>query len=266
MAVIYDDLWTIGEVERWARQQPCLRPRTPGHLFELVSRIGLDRNASILDVGCGQGDHARELATRFGAHVVALDPVESSVLRARQRVEEESLTGQVDVEQGVIEDLRFADATFDLVWCRSVIVHLRALGPAFRQCSRVLVPGGSMMLQTGYRTGLLEAQEAAILRQRLGFVEASMDRSLVEASFLAAGFTITRSESYGSEFAETYEAESGRCAHDLVGIARLQRVETPLVEQFGRAAYETALGMYYWQVYQMLGKISYHAYLLTKSR
>ena len=121
-----------------------------------------------------------------------------------------------------------------------------------------------MMLQTGFATPQLQRREGELLRERLGFVEASMLRPEVEEAFGTAGFTVARSESYGSEFAEYYEQTEGRCAHHLVGIARLQRGETAIVERFGRAAYETALGMYHWQVYQMMGKISYHAYLLQK--
>jgi SAM-dependent methyltransferase len=261
---IYDDLWQVSALERWATAQQNLQPRPPARLFDMVADIGLSRASYILDVGCGQGDHACELALRFGARVVAMDPVESSLESARQRVQQKNLAAQVQVQKGLIEQLPFADGEFDLVWCRSVIVHLPALLPAFRQCWRVLAPGGFMLLQTGFATELLEPQEAALLRRRLGFVEESMLRPQVEVALLAAGFTVARSEMHGSEFAEFYEQQEGRCAHHLMGIARLQRAEAAVVDRFGRATYETALGMYYWQVYQMLGKISYHAYLLVK--
>lgn len=264
MDAIYDDLWHVGQVEQWAAAQQNLQPRTPARLFEMVAEIGLNPTSQILDVGCGQGDHACELALRFGAQVEALDLVESSLESARQCVAQKNLTGQVRVHKQAIETLSFADDTFDLVWCRSVIVHLTDLVAAFRQCWRVLGAGGFMLLQTGYATSLLEAQEAARLRQRLGFVEESMQRPQVEAALQTAGFTIVQSEVHGSEFAEFYEQQEGRCAHHLMGIARLQRAEAAVVERFGRPIYETALGMYSWQVYQMLGKISYHAYLLQK--
>ena len=265
MDAIYDDLWNVSVVEQWASTQPDLQPRTPTRLFDLVAEIGLNTHSQILDVGCGQGDHACTLALRFGAQVEAIDPVASSVTSARQRVAEKGLTEQVQVQQQLIESLPFADDTFDLVWCRSVIVHLTDLVTAFQQCQRVLKSGGYLMVQTGYATPLLEAQESATLCRRLGFVPASLQQPIVEAALAEAGFTIAQSEAHGSEFAEYYEGRDGRCAHHLMGIARLQRAETAVVERFGRPIYETALGMYYWQVYQMLGKISYHAYLLQKS-
>jgi SAM-dependent methyltransferase len=264
MDAIYDDLWNAGEVERWATVQEEMQPRTPSRLFDLVADIGLNPAACVLDVGCGQGDHTCELASRFGVQVMAMDMVESSLESTRQRVAAKNLATQVCVQKGVIEQLPFADSEFDLVWCRSVIVHLPQVLPAFQECRRVLKLGGHMMLQTGYATDLLEPQEAALLRQRLGFYAASMSRPTVEAAIQASGFKVVGSEVHGSEFAEYYEQREGRCAHHLMGIARLQRAEVAIVARFGRALYETALGMYYWQVYQMLGKISYHAYLLQK--
>jgi SAM-dependent methyltransferase len=261
---IYDDLWSVSALVCWATEQQALRARAPSHLFDLVAGIGLTSVATILDVGCGQGDHACELARRFGARVVAVDPVQSNLEYTHERVRRNNLATRVQVRKGFIEQLPFSDEAFDLVWCRSVIVHLPALLPAFRECWRVLARGGFMMLQTGFATTLLEPQEGALLRRRLGFLEESMLRPKVEAALLEVGFTLVRSETYGSEFAEFYEDQEGRCARYLTGIAQLQRAEETVVDNFGRASYETALGTYYWQVYQMLGKISYHAYLLAR--
>jgi ubiquinone/menaquinone biosynthesis C-methylase UbiE len=261
---IYEDLWSVNALVCWATEQQVLRARAPSHLFDLVAGIGLTSVATILDVGCGQGDHACELARRFGARVVAVDPVQSNLEYTHERVRRNNLATRVQVQKGFIEQLPFSDETFDLVWCRSVIVHLPALLPAFRECWRVLARGGFMMLQTGFATTLLELQEGALLRRRLGFLEESMLRPKVEAALLEVGFTFVRSETYGSEFAEFYEDQEGRCARYLTGIAQLQRAEETVVDNFGRASYETALGTYYWQVYQMLGKISYHAYLLAR--
>ncbi len=266
MDAVYGDLWSAANVERWAAAQEELRPRPPDHLLELVTGLGLGPASAILDVGCGRGDYACKLAARFRSQVVATDPVQSCVDTTRALVREEGLEGLVRVGGGSIENLAFPAASFDLVWCRGVIVHLPELLPALRECRRVLVPGGFMMLQTGYATDLLEPGEGATLRRRLGFVEASMRRATVEEALRTVGLVVLRSEEYGSEFAEFYESSDGRCAQHLMGIARLQRAEEAVVDHFGRATYETALGMFHWQVYQLLGKVSYHAYLLGNPR
>jgi len=262
---IYDNLWDLRQVGGWARDDTRFRPRPPSHLYDLVTGTGLSPTGSILDVGCGQGDHACELAHRFGRPVAAIDPVPSNVEAARRRARQEGVDGQVTVQAGVIEDLPYADAAFALVWCRSVVVHLGDLGRPFRECERVLGPGGSFLLQTGFATSLLSEREAEDLCRRLGLVAASLQRPNVEGALTEAGLCAICSESYGSEFAEFYEGDSGRCGDDLLALARLQRMEEAVVERVGRQAYETALGLFSWQVFQMLGKISYHAYLLVKA-
>lgn len=262
MDVIYEDIWTAGEIERWTEEHVAFETRGPLALFDLTANIGLSSTARIIDVGCGRGDYACALASRYGSTVVATDPVESNLERARRLVQEQDLAAQVTVQKGEIESLPFADGSFALVWCRSVIVHLPDLVTAFQACHRLLEPGGHMMLQTGYATERMAADELATLCRQLSFYPETLQRPNVETALQQAGFTIMQSAEFSSEHAEFYEQQDGRCAKYLIGIARLLRTEERVVAQFGRAAYETALGMYHWQIYQMLGRISYHAYLL----
>lgn len=264
MTTIYDDLWNVDGIEQWLASQKQLQPRSPASLFDLVADIGLDHTTPILDAGCGQGNYAVELAKRFGSPVTALDPVESNLTSARKVAGENNLGERISIHKGEMEALPFADGHFALVWCRSVIVHLSDLLPVFQECRRVLRPGGRMMLQTGYATDEMTSLESETLCRRLGFYADVLQQPVVEKAVEKAGFQVVRSESYRSEYAESYEMRDGRCAKHLMGMAKLLRAEELVVERFGRNLYETALGMYAWQIYQMMGKISYHAYLLQK--
>jgi len=51
-----------------------LDPRGPELLFELVSRLELPTGCVAVDVGCGEGEQAIELAARFGFEVTGVDP------------------------------------------------------------------------------------------------------------------------------------------------------------------------------------------------
>lgn len=261
-----ESLWHVNALLCWAKEQDVLDPRGPSRLVDLVAGIGLDPRASILEIGCGQGHDACELANRFGGQVVALDPLERNRNCTRALAKRKNLEYRVQIEEGWFDRLPFADDAFDLIWCRNAVFYVSASVPVLRECARVLAPTGLMMLQNVFATDLLEPQEALLLRQRLRLPDDSMSRAKVETSLLQSGFRVLRTEVFGSEFAEWREAQEGRCAHDLDGIARLQRAENVIVETFGREPYETVLGMYYWHVFQMLGKISYHAHLVTKAR
>lgn len=264
MTTIYDDLWNVDGIEQWLASEERLQPRSPSSLFDLVAEIGLDATTPILDAGCGQGNYAVELVKRYGSPVAALDPVESNITSARQTAADNNLADRISVHSGEMETLPFADDHFALVWCRSVIVHLPDLQPVFQECRRVLRPGGYVMLQTGYATDEMTEQESETLCRRLGFYPQMLRQPVVESAIGGAGFQILRSESYTSEYAESYELRDGRCAKHLMSMAKLLRSEEVVVERFGRNLYETALGMYAWQINQMTGKISYHAYLLQK--
>jgi len=63
--------------------EESLDPSGPGLLYDLVAGFGLPAGAAALDVGCGEGDDAIELARRFGLTVRGIDPVPRHIGIAR---------------------------------------------------------------------------------------------------------------------------------------------------------------------------------------
>ena len=61
-----------------------LEPRGPDSLYTLVDDLGLPRDARALDVGCGEGGHAVELARRFGCSRIISDQDHLDVLAEEQ--------------------------------------------------------------------------------------------------------------------------------------------------------------------------------------
>ncbi len=61
-----------------------LGPAGPGELFRYVAEMALPAGALAVDAGCGEGEHAIELAIRFGLKVTGVHPVPRCV-RAAQR-------------------------------------------------------------------------------------------------------------------------------------------------------------------------------------
>src|SRR3712207_4244991 len=137
-------------------------------LYDLVETLGLGATASALDVGCGKGNHSRELARRFGFRVTGVDPVEGNLEIAREAAEAEGLAGRVTFEKAGMEELPFEDPAFELVWCRDMLVHVGDLRRGFVECARVLKPGGSAVVFTTYATDRMEPKESARLCDALG--------------------------------------------------------------------------------------------------
>ena len=108
----------------------------------------LQAGEQVLDVGCGAGTLAMEIARRVGreGRVAGIDPSTEQIARARSKAARHNVP--VDFQIGVIEQLPFPDQTFDVVLSTLMMHHLPA--PLKRQglaeIARVLKPGGRLII------------------------------------------------------------------------------------------------------------------------
>jgi ubiquinone/menaquinone biosynthesis C-methylase UbiE len=102
----------------------------------------------VLDVGCGTGTLAMEVARRVGraGHVTGIDPGPEQIAHARAKAARRNLP--IEFQIGVIEQLAFPDQTFDVVLSTLMMHHLPP--PLKRQglaeIARVLKPGGRLVI------------------------------------------------------------------------------------------------------------------------
>lgn len=95
----------------------------------------------ILDIGCGTAYTACLLARDYGAKLVAADKSESVLERAKERVQEQSISQHVSIVRADIHSLGFPDETFDVVFAESVLVFCDK-AKASAEIYRVLKRGG----------------------------------------------------------------------------------------------------------------------------
>ena len=98
----------------------------------ILAGLGLTGGETVLDVGCGLGDDAFELARLVGSggRVVGVDVSESMINTARVRASAQNLN--VEFEVGDAQALRFGDATFDACRTERMLMHVSGCRPRFR--------------------------------------------------------------------------------------------------------------------------------------
>jgi ubiquinone/menaquinone biosynthesis C-methylase UbiE len=258
---VYASLWTA-HGDEFAVLDRSLRPRSWAFLFDVAAATGLGSQSTVADVGCGRGNHCYELSRRFECRAVGIDLVLPPLREAALSKERTPL---VEFVQGDIERLPIQAGSINFVWCRDMLVHVRNLEAAVRECCRILRPGGKMLAWVTIETELMERREAERLYAPLAVEPKSISQQYLEASFKSAGFTISRKEKLGSELIEFYEERDGRASRELMRIARMRRMRDTLIAEWGKTRYETAHALYHWVVYHLLGKLSSGFYLLEKA-
>ncbi|HUF52808.1 MAG TPA: methyltransferase domain-containing protein [Dehalococcoidia bacterium] len=240
-----------------------LDSRGPDSLFDIVAGLGLPPGSRVLDLGCGEGGQSLDLARRFGFRVTGVDPVARHIDLARAALAGADDAMDVTFERGFAEEIPFEAASFDLIWCREVLVLIESLDAFFAECRRVLRPGGLMLLYQMFSGPRMTPEEANDLwESQVGFA-ASADAANVEAALGAAGFIMEQRTDFGGEWGEYAEEQSAAGTRRLLHAARLLREPERYIARFGQSNYDIMLGDCLWHVYRMIGKLTGRAYVLS---
>src|SRR5947207_3223649 len=135
--------------------------RNNPRLDELNDRI-MDRmlhyaappvGALFLDAGCGTGDHSIRIARR-GYECFSVDLSDTILRQAEKNIQQQGLSSKVHLSCQALENLSFADNTFDCVHCRGVLMHVPDWQAAVANLCRVLKPGGKLVIVEGSKASL----------------------------------------------------------------------------------------------------------------
>jgi len=112
------------------------------HEHYLAHSMGIKEGMKVLDVGCGVGGPAREIAKFTGAHITGLNNNDYQIDRATHYAQKEGLSKQLTFVKGDFMQMSFPDNSFDAVYAIEATVHAPTLEGIYSEIFRVLKPGG----------------------------------------------------------------------------------------------------------------------------
>ena len=114
--------------------------------FDIVSSDILDKQAVVLDLGCGSGRWSRYMSDKV-KFIEAVDP-SKAVLSAVKFNQDRS---NIRVTKAGVDNIPFADESFDMIVCLGVLHHLPETGKALAKATKKLKTNGCFLLYLYYK-------------------------------------------------------------------------------------------------------------------
>jgi SAM-dependent methyltransferase len=143
------DEWTNGDtVAAWARWHPKITAQQVNMREALIEHARLEPGMRVLELACGTGDPALEIARRVGpeGRVTATDLSRPMLAECRKNA---SAAGIANMDFAAVdaENLQFGRESFDRVTSRLGVMYFVDVQRALAEIKRVLVPEGIVALQ-----------------------------------------------------------------------------------------------------------------------
>lgn len=112
----------------------------------MAKRWHLSNVRKVLDVGCGIGHWGQMLSQVLpkNAQIFGIDREQEWVESAQARVKGHE--DRFQYSHGLVEAIPFADETFDMVTCQTVLIHVGDIGAVLKEMYRVLKPSGLLVV------------------------------------------------------------------------------------------------------------------------
>jgi SAM-dependent methyltransferase len=157
-----------------------------------LSHISIEKQSTVLDVGCGGGRTVSKLAAATQGKVYGVDFSKESVAVANRTNQQWINLARVEIQEGSVSQLPFPKDTFDLITAVETHFWWPDLPADMREVFRVLKPGGTLIIiaeiYKGAKTKTAKLAEKYLPLSGLNLLSADEHREL----FTNAGYSDVR--------------------------------------------------------------------------
>lgn len=191
---------------------------------EIPGTLQLTRNSHVLEIGCGSGRYALQVAATLGCRILGLDLNVPGVHNAQRLADSQNLSAQAQfLVADASQPLPLGDSSFDAAFSNDVLCHIPARLGLLRELHRVLRPGSRLLFSDALVIGGVISHQELAARSSIGYYLFSPpgenERLLQQAGFqvLSVSDTSANAAKIANLWCEAREQHA----------AALQRIEGP---------------------------------------
>jgi len=137
---------------------------------EIPQTLQLTPASRVLEIGCGSGGYALQVATVSGCSIVGVDINDAGVRNANTLARTRNLADRVSFEHcDVSKALPFPDATFDAAFANDVLCHIPGRPALLEEAFRVLKPSGRLLFSDALIIGGAVSHQEIATRSSIGY-------------------------------------------------------------------------------------------------
>jgi len=194
---------------------------------EFCATLNLKSGQSVLDVGCGIGGSAFYMAKHFGVSVHGVDLSSNMITIALERQTNFLSENKVSFEISDITQQEYEENSFNLIYSRDTILHIKNKELLFSRFKSWLKPGGKVLISDYCQGAQHHSDEFANYVQQRGYHLLTVQQygRLLEA----AGFEIVLAEDRTKQFIEILQTE----------VSRFEKNKTDFIKDFDEEEYQS---------------------------
>jgi SAM-dependent methyltransferase len=137
---------------------------------EIPRILQLTPNSHVLEIGCGSGRYALQVAQTIGCSVIGIDTNALGVENANSLARAANLSDRLSFEHcDASQKLPFSDATFDAVFANDVMCHIPGRQSVLHEVFRILKPLGRFVFSDALVIGGIVSHQEVATRSSIGY-------------------------------------------------------------------------------------------------